>query len=440
MDSSVPARSGAPADVPKKRDSRGTSAAATAFLDTLRATAANLVLLSHIFVVFFDNTLTYQGRGVAVIILFVLSGFLITRSLIHRMKKPGEHMPEFLADRTARIMTPLVPVLLAIALLNATVIHTDWSLPGLSTGFVALLGNLFLLIDYPLFQLLELAGFDVWYRIRPYNTAEPFWTVAIEFWIYIAASLLVYCAIRRERIRPAYVVLLALISVPVVIWNAADGAGKSLTLIWMAGGMAGFLVVYMGLDSIAARSKLLAHLVIVIGAAGLFARIFKHGFDPYNFQTAFLMIVIFLGIFMRLNQAQTVWKIGKLANFGASYSYSLYLVHNTVLVIVFEHTHHLPKPLAIGIGVVLAHAVALLVYHLFEKHHRAVGTYLRPIFMRKLLRPEAVLAPPPQPTPAAVPAAASVAVAAPLAAEISADVLKPESAALGGSNVLSPQS
>lgn len=375
----------------KKRDSRDTSAAATAFLDILRASAANLVLLSHIFVVFFDNQKTYAGRGVAVIILFVLSGFLITRSMLYRVRKPGAHMPAFLADRTARIMTPFVPVLLAIALLNATVIHTNWSLPGLSTGFVALLGNLFLLLDYPLFRLLEIAHVDVWWRIRPYNTAEPFWTVAIEFWIYIAASLLVFCVIQRERIRPMYVLLLALISVPVVIWNAADGAGKSLSLIWLAGGMAGFLVVYMGTDGVAARSKLLAGLIVLTGVVSLGARIARHGFDPYDLQTAFLMIVIFFGIFLRLNQAQTVWKIpGAVARFGASYSYSLYLVHNTVLVIVFENTHGLPKAVAIGIGVVLAHAVALLVYHLFEKHHRAVGTYLRPIFTRHLLRPEAV--------------------------------------------------
>lgn len=390
MDSPLATQSTAAAESPKLRDSRGTSASATAFLDTLRFTAANLVLLSHILVVYFDNKMTYQGRGVAVIILFVLSGFLITRSLMHRAKKPGEHMPAFLADRVARIMTPFVPVLLAIALLNATVIHTHWSLDGLSTGFVALLGNLFLLADYPVFQVLELAHVDVWWRIRTYNTAEPFWTVSIEFWIYIAASLLFFCAIRRERVRTLWIVLLALISVPVVIWNAADGAGKSLSLVWLAGGMAGFLVVHMGADGPLARSKQLAGLIIAVGAAALGARIFALGFDPYDLQTAFLMTVIFFGIFLRLNQAATAWKIpAALAKFGASYSYSLYLVHNTVLVIVFENTHGWPKAYSIAFGVVLAHLVALLVYHSFEKHHRAVGTYLRPIFARALLRSDA---------------------------------------------------
>jgi peptidoglycan/LPS O-acetylase OafA/YrhL len=334
--------------------------------------------------------MTYQGRGVAVIILFVLSGFLITRSMLYRAKKPGAHLPAFLADRIARIMTPFVPVLLAIALLNATVIHTSWGLDGLSSGFIALLGNLLLMFDYPLFQVLDMAHFDVWWRIRPYNTAEPYWTVAIEFWIYIAASILVFGILLRERIRPGYLWALALISVPVVIWNAADGAGKALSLVWMIGGLAGFLAVHMGLDSKAARSQTLPVFVILFGAAALAARIVNVGFDPYELQTAFLMTVVFFGVFLRLNQAVTVWKIpAALAKFFASYSYSLYLVHNTVLVIVFENTHGLPRALSIGIGVILAHATALLVYYCFEKHHRAVGTYLRPILTRHMMRPEA---------------------------------------------------
>jgi peptidoglycan/LPS O-acetylase OafA/YrhL len=382
------------------RDSRGTTPSATAFLDTLRFIAANLVLLSHILLVFFDNKLTYEGRGVAVIILFVLSGFLITRSLLYRAKKPGPHMAEFLADRVARIMTPLVPVLLIIAVLNATVIHTNWSLDGLSTGFVALLGNLLLLFDYPLFQLLEIAHFDVWWRIRPYNTAEPFWTVAIEFWIYIAASLLVFGVLLREKIRTGYLWLLALISLPVVIWNAADGAGKALSLVWLIGGVAGFLIVYIGTDSNAARSKTLARCIVLFGALALAARIVKRGFDPYDLQTAFLMTVIFFGLFLRLNQAAQTWKIpAALAKFFASYSYSLYLVHNTVLVLVFENTVGLPKAVSIGIGVVLAHAAALLVYHSFEKHHRAVGTFLRPIFTRNMMRSEVTTAATTIPTP-----------------------------------------
>ncbi|MDP1791068.1 MAG: acyltransferase family protein, partial [Methylibium sp.] len=266
-------------------------------------------MLSHVLIVFFDNKLTYRGRGVAVIILFLLSGFLITQSLLYRAKKPGTHLPGFMADRVARIMTPFVPVLLVIALLNATVIETRMSADGLSTGFIALFGNLALLFDYPIFQMLAVANVDVPWRIRPYNTAEPFWTVAIEFWLYVAASLLVFCVLLREKLRRPVVYLLAVISVPVLVWNAAAGPGKSLSLVWILGGLAGFIVVYMGTHSVAARSRALSAWMVGIGAAALAGRIVKLGFDPYDLQTAFLMTLLFLGVFLRLNQAVKVWRM-----------------------------------------------------------------------------------------------------------------------------------
>ena len=378
-----------PADV--RRNTRGTTPAATAYLDTLRFVAANLVMLSHILLVFFDNQVTYKGRGVAVIILFLLSGFLITQSLLYRAKKPGTHLPSFMADRVARILTPFVPVLLAIALLNATVIDTRMSGDGLSTGVAALVGNLLLLFDYPVFQMLEVAGIHVPWRIRPYNTAEPFWTVAIEFWLYVAASLLVFCVLLREKLKRPWVLLLAAVSLPVVIWNAAAGPGKALSLVWVLGGLAGFIVVHMGRDSIAARSRVLWAWIVGIGAVALAGRVAKLGFDPYDLQTAFLMTLIFLGLFLRLNQAATVWRVpAACASFFASYSYSLYLVHNTVLVLVWELTRDaLPRAASIAVAVALAHLCGYLVYLGFEKHHRAVGSRLRPLFERWLVRPEA---------------------------------------------------
>jgi peptidoglycan/LPS O-acetylase OafA/YrhL len=118
-----------------------------------------------------------------------------------------------------------------------------------------------------------------------------------------------------------------------------------------------------------------------------------------------------------------VWKIpAALAKFFASYSYSLYLVHNTVLVIVFENTAGLPKALSIGIGVVLAHAAALLIYYSFEKHHRAVGTYLRPIFVRNLMRSNAAPGPESQASPAVIPAVTATVATTTASAASSSDV------------------
>jgi peptidoglycan/LPS O-acetylase OafA/YrhL len=373
-------------------------------MDGLRALASNLVVLSHVILVFFNNELHFWGRGLAVTFLFILSGFLITQSLLIRSQKPGPHLPNFLADRMARILTPLVPVMLMIALLNATVIESRMGGDGLNTGFIALAGNLLLLFDYPVFQALSIVGMDVPWRIRPYNTAEPYWTVAIEFWLYVAAGLLVYVLLLKEPIRRHWALLLALVSLPVLVWNAADGAGKALSLIWILGGVAGFIVVRAGRDTPVARSRSLWLWLTGFGVVALAGRMVKIPFDPYDLQTAFLIVVIFLGVFLRLNRATTAWKVpAKLSSFLASYSYSLYLVHNTVLVLVFEATRDtaIPKAAAVAIAVALAHGIAWLVYQAFEKRHRTVGSWLRPRLNRALLPAAAVAA--------AQPAAASTA-------------------------------
>src|SRR5690606_41378038 len=86
----------------------------------------------------------------------------------------------FMADRTARILTPYVPALVVIALANLAFIDGRYSEDGANAGMLAFLGNLALLQDHSAFQFLDLVGIELAWRIRPYNSAEPFWTVAIR--------------------------------------------------------------------------------------------------------------------------------------------------------------------------------------------------------------------------------------------------------------------
>ena len=131
-------------------------AAATAYLDALRAIAANLVIGSHIVLVHYQGNVRYPGGSVAVSIFFLLSGFLITQSMLNRTGRPGPRLPGFLADRVARIMTPYVPALLLIVALNVWLITTHWGAPQENTGLRPFLGNLLMLQDHSVFQLLEI--------------------------------------------------------------------------------------------------------------------------------------------------------------------------------------------------------------------------------------------------------------------------------------------
>jgi len=365
--------------------------AGSAYLDALRAAAANIVVLSHVVLIYQGNVARDVGAALAVALFFLLSGFLITQSMLNWQKKPGPRLPGFLADRVARIATPYVPALVLIAAANAWFIHTRWGAPGINTGPLPFFGDLLLLQDHSLFQLLELAHVELPWRVRPYNAAEPFWTVSIEMWIYVAVGLFVFGLLGRERVRHRVLWPLVALSFPVVLWNAAAGGGKSLTLIWLLGAVAGWSLAQLSAGS-GRRTAWLAFWVVALGAGGLIGRVAKVGFDGYDLQTVALVAMVIFGVLIGLARVRSVPRpLDRACRFLASYSYSLYLIHNTVLIVVWEAMPDAPRWLSISLGVLAAHAVAWLLYVGFERHHRHVARWLRPRFERAM-RPRAAAA------------------------------------------------
>lgn len=353
--------------------------AASVYLDALRAVAANLVIASHVLGLYFGIRDPYALGHLGVAVFFLLSGFLIMQSMLKwTARDKGPMLPGFLADRFARVLTPYAPALVLIAGLNVLFIEGKYGAQGSSAGALAFLGNLLLLQDHSVFQLLEVVGLAPAWRIRPYNAAEPFWTVAIEMWIYVSMGLFFFCLVLRERVRKPYVAALALVSFPVLVWNAAAGGGKSLTLIWVTGAIAGMLFHFWR-PALLAAARPIACALISLGLVAIVGRVGKVGFHPYDFQTATLLAFVMFGVLAWLLSVQSVpGSLKRAAGFLASYSYSLYLVHNTVLIVILEAIVIESTWVRVAIAVASAHCVAYILYLSFERHHRAVGAWLRP--------------------------------------------------------------
>jgi peptidoglycan/LPS O-acetylase OafA/YrhL len=359
--------------------------AASAYLDVLRALASNLVIAAHVLLLYFHVKDPYSLGNLGVAIFFLLSGFLITQSMLNWSHKPGPQLPGFLADRVARIFTPYVPALILIVGANVLLIRNYAGSEDSNTGLLTFLGNLLMLQDHSVFQLLELVGVDVAWRIRSYNAAEPFWTVAIEMWIYVAMGLFFFCLIKRERIDRRYLIALALVSFPVIVWNAAAGGGKSLTLIWLLGSVAGYLFYLLRDTTHVANVRLIGYVLALFGTIALVGRIGKVGLQPYDVQSAALMGMILFGVLARLMCVQSMPRLlQRVATFLASYSYSLYLIHNTVLIIAVEWLEFDNLWVEIVCGVLLAHLAAYGLYIAFERHYRSVARWLRPTFERAM--------------------------------------------------------
>ena len=345
---------------------------AVALLDLLRALAANLVLLGHATEIF-GHPIALPAGLIGVGIFFLLSGFLILQSSQARLARPGPHFLPYLIDRFARIFTAYLPALVLVAIVEALARPGHWGQEGASSGGLAFLGNLLLLQDYPLFQAARRLVGSAWF-IRPYNTAEPFWTIPIEFWIYVVFGLGCFGLVARERL-PVIAWPLLLVALPVVLWNAAAGGGNGLTLVWVLGALAA------GLWAPWRRRGATRWQGVIVLAAGAVVLVGRGAHIGWNFQDigmALAEAALLLGALAVLDAGRDLPRRLRAACTGlAAYSYSLYLVHNTVLVVAYVWLAPALGWGALWLGLLASHLVALALYAACERHYRRVGTWLK---------------------------------------------------------------
>lgn len=352
-------------------------------LDLARGFAANIVVFGHLNAVLGLGFPAFPYGGVGVVLFFLMSGFLITLSVMTRIGKGGPAFSDFIADRIGRICTPFIPALVIIAVLGYFFLPVPWGSPGLNHGIAAFFGNLFFLNDYPVLQLLSNFIDVSSFYVRSYKSAEPFWTVAVEFWIYIFVGVVVFVLLRREKVKK-WVWLISAISVPVVLWNSFAGGGGGLAVVWMMGAIFAILwVTLAGQELIVIRRA--GGLLLCSGFLMLLGRIGKHGFDPYEIQSSIFMGMMLFGLTMWMAERHNLRVFGLLSRGLASYSYSLYLTHNSVFVI-FLYAYGNISRLGVLVAYACAHAVALAVYFFFERHYHRVSRIIRKVLSRFVYR------------------------------------------------------
>src|ERR1700735_3256298 len=156
------------------------------YLNLIRAGAAEIVLIGHasgycLAGLERDGHLETFG----VLIFFLLSGF-------------------------CRIFCGYVPALIFVVAVDASV----QALPGYpyrdSNSVLTWIGNLAMLQEYPVFQVLRRLGVaeQPWF-IEAFGSGRPFWTVAIEWWIYLGFGSLMFRIVRPRRFGAGEAVILS---------------------------------------------------------------------------------------------------------------------------------------------------------------------------------------------------------------------------------------
>jgi peptidoglycan/LPS O-acetylase OafA/YrhL len=344
------------------------------FLDLVRAAAASVVLLHHVLLLSGRSQDTLGDLGsLGVSVFFLLSGFLIDQSAQRHALRSDYGLREFLIDRTARVYVCYVPALIFTAALVAPLCQRPDFVGEPHHGGLQFLGNLLMLQDYPLFQLLRRAGIDAGWFTHSYALAEPYWTVPIELYLYIGFGV-AYFAYRGRGSTHWLVKLAAAVAILPVLYHAATGYGQCLTLIWLLG-VAGS----RWFSARPAPSLRIAASLMAVATVLMALRCASRGGDLYDLQKAsFLGMFLLGGLWAAADSEWLSWPaVQSTAAFFAKTSYPLYLTHN---VMVGWTVMHFGKDLGAWGFVALAagcHACAFVFWWAFDRHYKSLARRLR---------------------------------------------------------------
>lgn len=306
----------------------------SAFLDGMRFFAAFFVLLFHC------NNSAVAGYE-AVIVFFVLSGFLVAPSVIESVAKGTWSWRSYLLKRLTRIYIVLVPAILC----NWLIVWLGRSIrpgydPDANMSLYALVGNLLFLqktsINVPIF------GHNL-----------PLWSLSFEFWYYLLFPCMLLSIKSKGSLQKAGYAIASLLIFLLV--------GKTIALyfiIWLTGLILYFLFQkFEGQAKRPSAIKVLFFLVLLLCVMHL--NYFFYGvahpsnslcikfFNDLVIACLLIYFVFLVGVHINClpatsSQRFAIWKT------LSGFSYSLYMTHYPIMIFLFGVVSQLTKKISIG--------------------------------------------------------------------------------------------
>jgi peptidoglycan/LPS O-acetylase OafA/YrhL len=340
-------------------------------LDILRGCAAVTVLMAHArgssFVEFGLLPMDQQSRtvelfffltrlgGEAVLVFFVLSGFLVAGNVIHRVRDDAFNTLDYLIERGTRILIPLIPACVFTVLVNYFAHHEPLSLYQTILNIVGLNGVITSTLDHN----------------------APLWSLAFEIWFYVIGGVVGYIISARR----ASALTLVLLIICGAVFSILDAR---FLLYWVLGGLTSYFV------NVSAKVWLsICGVVMVVGGTVLveLASASKSFISVQYVPPAVSELLICGGIclslpllcYEKLNPSITM--LSQVASTISGFSYSLYLFHYPVLDLcefIMPRADRL-SPFAIacfGLRILICVSVSYSMYLVFERNTPVVRRLL----------------------------------------------------------------
>ena len=340
-------------------------------LDGLRGFAVVLVVIYH------SGYLTagwgprpLPGGFIGVDLFFALSGFLITAGLLSQLeRKGGIDFGEFWSRRIRRLVPALVFAVVGVIGLLA-IVGTKLDVETVRNSVA---GSLLFVSNWQ-----QAAGWRFQFEL------SHTWSLAVEAQFYLVWPLVLIAmsALRIPRKVFAAIVAATVIAVAVHRWTMWSGKAHFLALyirtdtradVILLGCLAAMAVSWGWLDAAAGR-RLRAPAVVALGLILFVALDFETG-DSRLYHGWFSIVAVSAATLVVAAVLDPDWGLHRwwrqrwLIGIGKR-SYSLYLWHVPIFLVVAEHLGDRPVWLRLLVGVIPVAAITELSYRLVENRYR----------------------------------------------------------------------
>jgi peptidoglycan/LPS O-acetylase OafA/YrhL len=366
-------------------------------LDLIRGLAALVVLAGHLHLVVSGQRESVTNAGQApglmvhapnatdlthsaVVVFFVLSGYLVGGSVLRDLKRNGFSWSKYALRRLARLWTVLVPTLVLGAVIDAVSLHVfPWtrvvSMGEFSKGLQGWPGALQFLRYLGFLQSINRLG------IPQFGTDGALWSLSNEFWYYALFPLLAISLIgtRYPKLLRAVLAVLAIF----LLWFLGAGITAYFPL-WLCG-----VVAYLAPAKIPARFQGLATVVLSIQFCYIVFLMRSHevGALRADVLIALSFTSLLYAILHQVGPA-SVSLYSRVAHLVSFPSYSLYAIHQPMCILlaafceamfpqIFRHT-----TLACAIIGALVLGYAGIFYRLFERNTERIRRFVEARFLR----------------------------------------------------------
>jgi peptidoglycan/LPS O-acetylase OafA/YrhL len=327
------------------------SGSASTHLNMVRGVAALAVMVGHLRSLFFVSYSEVSPKNVllgagylltslghqAVMVFFVLSGLFISRSVLSSLRRGRWSWKRYLIDRLTRLLLVLIPSLLLCAAWD----RLGMTLPSAATfyhGEIPFFGSGTIADRSSLSVMLGNSVFLQSIFVPPFGSDTPLWSLSYEFWYYVLFPILMLLTFHRASLPRQ---LLLLLAGALIVWMVGSHIAI-LFIVWLCGAAVGALHDWRT-ECVENGATWPRYCFRAVGVA-----LFFPGWLWINNSTASDLVVAAgcaMGIYSLVLAPGLGGSgaYGRLAHVLASFSYSLYLTHLPLLIVMRTYLGDVPR-------------------------------------------------------------------------------------------------